>query len=37
MGGLDIAATQEHGTDILFAISQEMGPFVYRFAPPEQL
>jgi 8-hydroxy-5-deazaflavin:NADPH oxidoreductase len=37
MGGLDQAATQEHAIDIFFAITQEMGPFVYRFAPPEQL
>jgi 8-hydroxy-5-deazaflavin:NADPH oxidoreductase len=37
LGALDKAATQEHGTDILFAVAQEMGPFFYRFAPPEQL
>jgi 8-hydroxy-5-deazaflavin:NADPH oxidoreductase len=37
MGGLDKAATQEHGTDLIFAIAQEMGPFFYRFASPEQL
>jgi 8-hydroxy-5-deazaflavin:NADPH oxidoreductase len=37
MGGLDKAATQEHGIDVLFAISQANGPFVYRIAPPEQL
>jgi len=37
LGGLDKAATQEHGTDIWFAVAQEMGPFFYRFAPPEQL
>jgi 8-hydroxy-5-deazaflavin:NADPH oxidoreductase len=37
MGGLDTAATQEHGISILFAISQATGPFVYRIAPPEQL
>jgi 8-hydroxy-5-deazaflavin:NADPH oxidoreductase len=36
LGGLDKAATQEHGTDIIFALAQEMGPFFYRFAPPEQ-
>jgi 8-hydroxy-5-deazaflavin:NADPH oxidoreductase len=37
MGGLDMAATQEHGIGILFAISQATGPFVYRIAPPEEL
>ena len=37
MGGLDKAATQEHGIDILFAITQTTGPFVYRIAPPERL
>jgi 8-hydroxy-5-deazaflavin:NADPH oxidoreductase len=37
MGGLDKAATQEEGLNLLFAISQATGPFVYRIAPPEQL
>jgi predicted dinucleotide-binding enzyme len=37
LGGLDKAAIQEHGTDIWFAVAREMGPFFYRFAPPEQL
>jgi predicted dinucleotide-binding enzyme len=37
MGGLDKAATQEHGIEIIFAIAQTTGPFVYRIAPPEQL
>ena len=37
MGALDKAATQEHAIDLFFAITQETGPFVYRFAPPEQL
>jgi 8-hydroxy-5-deazaflavin:NADPH oxidoreductase len=37
MGGLDKAATQEQAIDIIFAIAQANGPFVYRFAPPEQL
>jgi predicted dinucleotide-binding enzyme len=37
MGGLDKAATQEHGINILFAIYQTTGPFVYRISPPEQL
>jgi 8-hydroxy-5-deazaflavin:NADPH oxidoreductase len=37
MGGLDKAATQEHGIDLIFAVSQEIGPCFYRFAPPDQL
>ena len=37
LGALDEAATQEHGTAIIFAVAQELGPFFYRFAPPEQL
>jgi len=37
MGGLDKAATQERGIEIIFAIAQTTGPFVYRIAPPEQL
>lgn len=37
LGTLDEAATQEHGTAIIFAVAQEIGPFFYRFAPPEQL
>jgi 8-hydroxy-5-deazaflavin:NADPH oxidoreductase len=37
LGGLDKAATQEHGTELIFAIAQDMGPFFYRFAPPDQL
>jgi predicted dinucleotide-binding enzyme len=37
MGGLDAAATQERGIDLFFAIVQSTGPFVYRFAPPEEL
>jgi 8-hydroxy-5-deazaflavin:NADPH oxidoreductase len=37
LGGLDQAATQEHASALLFAIAQDMGPFVYRFAPPGQL
>ena len=37
MGGLDKAATREHGIQIIFAIAQTTGPFVYRIAPPEQL
>ena len=35
-GGLDKAPTQEHAIDIVFAISQEMGPCFYRFAPPDE-
>jgi 8-hydroxy-5-deazaflavin:NADPH oxidoreductase len=37
LGGLHKAATQEHAIDFFFALNQEMGPFFYRFAPPEQL
>jgi 8-hydroxy-5-deazaflavin:NADPH oxidoreductase len=37
LGGLDQAATQERASALLFAIAQDMGPFVYRFAPPGQL
>lgn len=37
MGGLDMAALQERGAQLLFAIAQDMGPFVYRFSSPEQL
>ena len=36
MGGLDKAATQEQAIAIFFAIRQDMGPFFYRFALPEQ-
>ena len=36
-GGLDSAATHEHGVGLFFAITQANGPFVYRIAPPEQL
>src|SRR4051794_9284838 len=34
MGGLDKAATQERGIDVLFALSQANGPFVFRIARP---
>jgi hypothetical protein len=37
MGGLDKAATQEQGIDLIFAVSQEIGPCFYRFAPPDRL
>ena len=37
LGGLDQAGTQERASALLFAIAQNMGPFFYRFAPPEQL
>jgi predicted dinucleotide-binding enzyme len=37
MGGLDQAAAQERTIGVLFAISQETGPFFYRVAPAEQL
>jgi 8-hydroxy-5-deazaflavin:NADPH oxidoreductase len=36
LGGLDKAATQEHAIDFFFALTREIGPFFYRFAPPEQ-
>lgn len=37
LGGLDMAAAQEQMISIVFAISKEMGPLFYRFAPPNQL
>lgn len=37
VGGLDKAAAQEQFLGLVFAISQGMGPFVYRMAPPEEL
>jgi 8-hydroxy-5-deazaflavin:NADPH oxidoreductase len=37
MGPLERAARQEAIVDVIFAISQEMGEYVYRFAPLEQL
>lgn len=36
-GSIDNAATQERVIDLIFAISNEIGPYVYRFAPLEQL
>jgi 8-hydroxy-5-deazaflavin:NADPH oxidoreductase len=36
LGGLDKAALQEHATGLIFAIAENIGPFFYRFAPPEQ-
>ena len=37
-GGLENAAMQESGVQLLFAIAQGgIGPFFYRFAPPGQL
>ncbi len=37
IGPLENAAAQERIVDVMFAISQEMGDFVYRFAPIDQL
>jgi predicted dinucleotide-binding enzyme len=37
LGGLEQAGTQERSSALLFAIAQNMGPFFYRFAPPDQL
>lgn len=36
LGGLDQTRTQERHR-LLFAIALDVGPFFYRFAPPEQL
>jgi predicted dinucleotide-binding enzyme len=36
-GPLDKAALQEGLIEFVFAISEAMGPFVYRMAPPEEL
>jgi predicted dinucleotide-binding enzyme len=36
-GGLDKAATQEAGIALVFAVSQGIGPFFYRMAPPNEL
>jgi 8-hydroxy-5-deazaflavin:NADPH oxidoreductase len=36
-GSLERAARQEAIVDVIFAISEEMGEYVYRFAPIEQL
>lgn len=37
IGGLDMAALQEDMVRVLFNVSKELGMFVYRFAPPDQL
>ncbi len=36
-GALDKAGAQEAIIQIMMALSEQMGPFVYRMAPPEQL
>ncbi|HEY0515843.1 MAG TPA: hypothetical protein VGD00_01870 [Solirubrobacteraceae bacterium] len=36
-GPLESAARQESLIDVIFAISEGLGPYVYRFAPIEQL
>jgi 8-hydroxy-5-deazaflavin:NADPH oxidoreductase len=36
-GGLDNAPAQEHAMEIVGALAQQMGPFVYRIALPEDL
>ena len=36
-GPLDNAAAQESMIDVIFAIGDELGEYVYRFAPIEQL
>jgi 8-hydroxy-5-deazaflavin:NADPH oxidoreductase len=36
-GPIQNAAAQERLIDLIFAISNEMGPYVYRFAPLDQL
>jgi predicted dinucleotide-binding enzyme len=37
MGSLENAARQESIIELIFAIGDSMGPYVYRFAPIEQL
>jgi len=37
VGSLENAAAQESFLKLFFGISQGMGPFFYRMAPPEQL
>jgi 8-hydroxy-5-deazaflavin:NADPH oxidoreductase len=37
IGAIDRAAAQERVIDIIFAISEGMGDYVYRFAPIDQL
>jgi predicted dinucleotide-binding enzyme len=36
-GPIENAAAQERVIDVIFAIAEEMGPYVYRFAPVDQL
>jgi len=36
-GPIENAAAQERALDVIFAIGDEMGPYVYRFAPVDQL
>ena len=36
-GPLESAARQESIIDLIFAVSEDLGPYVYRFAPIEQL
>src|SRR3954454_6432572 len=36
-GPIENAAAQERMIGVIFAIGQEMGPYVYRFAPVDQL
>src|SRR3954468_7111477 len=36
-GPIENAAAQERVIDVIFAIADEMGPYVYRFAPVDQL
>jgi predicted dinucleotide-binding enzyme len=36
-GGLDKASVQEQGIALIFALSEGVGPFFYRIAPPDEL
>jgi 8-hydroxy-5-deazaflavin:NADPH oxidoreductase len=36
-GPLEAAAAQEHVLGVIFGIAEEMGPYVYRFGPIDQL
>ena len=36
-GGLESAAAVEDFLGVIFAVAQQMGPFFYRFAPPDKL
>jgi hypothetical protein len=37
MGPIENAAAQEAMVKIMFAVAEDVGPFVYRMAPLEQL